>query len=198
MPAKHQNTSVLDEQALPQAVEAALAANERVKYYFTLLQLAVAHAEQPEVDLPSLQAERRAAAIDDEWLDGLVGSARAGRERLLVPRAREVVQRIVDDVGAMVQPFRVRAQAPAAPAAAVAERQAFEQRLARLGPAALAVLGEAGAGLTSRYLSSLTAPRGDDDNLHRLVMELHRALDRLASELPGEDLAGARAYEIAD
>ena len=47
---------------LPSRVNAALAANDRTKYYFTLLQAAVAHAEHPERHAADLRQSVRLAA----------------------------------------------------------------------------------------------------------------------------------------
>ena len=61
----------LNEQALllPSLVNRALAANDRVKYRFTLLQAAQAHAERPDAVTSSLRTERLAAGVPDESLD---------------------------------------------------------------------------------------------------------------------------------
>ncbi|HUW50074.1 MAG TPA: hypothetical protein VMV75_03580 [Sulfuricella sp.] len=44
--------------ALPSLTRQALSANDRAKYYFTLLQSAQYHADQPESPIPRLAMER--------------------------------------------------------------------------------------------------------------------------------------------
>ena len=57
-------------------LNAALAANDRLKYAFSLLQMAVAHAEHPEQPAVALKRERIACSIDDPDLDTVVAGAR--------------------------------------------------------------------------------------------------------------------------
>ena len=52
-------------------LNAALAANDRVKYAFSLLQMALAHAEQPEQPVTNLKRERIACGIDEPDLTPL-------------------------------------------------------------------------------------------------------------------------------
>ena len=67
-------------------LNAALAANDRVKYAFSLLQMALAHAEHPEQPAPTLKRERIACGVDDPDLDACVAAARMVEE--ILPRAR--------------------------------------------------------------------------------------------------------------
>src|ERR1700733_6536662 len=53
----------------------ALTANDRVKYLFSLLQMATSHADHPEQAASSLKRERRACGIDDASLDDMVETA---------------------------------------------------------------------------------------------------------------------------
>ena len=63
MPAKIDILENLGETALllPQLINQALTANDRVKYWLTLFQSARDHADHPTMDVPSLQREREAA-----------------------------------------------------------------------------------------------------------------------------------------
>jgi hypothetical protein len=61
---------------LPTEVEAGLAANDRLKFYFSLLQVARGHADQPDQSSPSLRPEGLAAGVVDANLDHLVTAAR--------------------------------------------------------------------------------------------------------------------------
>ena len=56
---------------LPGLIGEALAANDRVKYRLTLLQVARHHADAPQAPVPGLRAERVTARIDDASLDAL-------------------------------------------------------------------------------------------------------------------------------
>ena len=67
-------------------LNAALAANDRVKYAFSLLQMALAHAEHPEQPAATLKRERIACGIDDPGSRHRGGGSAHGRE--ILPRAR--------------------------------------------------------------------------------------------------------------
>ena len=82
-------------------INAALAANDRLKYYFTLLQMALAHADQPEQAAGTLRPERLAAGIDDVRLDDIVGAARRDEGRYHLPGCGAVLEKIVQDLRIM-------------------------------------------------------------------------------------------------
>jgi hypothetical protein len=98
---------VLDQSALllPARVHEALDANGRVKYYLSLLQLACAHAGAPDAAPVDLSSERERLHIDDPELDGVVASARLGMdERYVVPRLREIIAHVDEDLARMLAP----------------------------------------------------------------------------------------------
>ncbi|MBK9608956.1 MAG: hypothetical protein IPO58_21925 [Betaproteobacteria bacterium] len=60
---------------LPVLLNDGLAANDRAKYYFTLLQAAATHARHPEAQVSSLRRERLASGVDDETCDQVVAAS---------------------------------------------------------------------------------------------------------------------------
>lgn len=54
-----------------------------------------------------------------------------------------------------------------------------------------------GQGLSPDDIVALTGVSESEDSLHRLVMDLHRALNRLAAQCTEEVISGAHAYGIA-
>ncbi len=64
-----------EELLLPELVNAALAANERIKYYFTLLQTAQSRALHPDREFSSLKKEREIAGVENALLDSVVQGA---------------------------------------------------------------------------------------------------------------------------
>lgn len=60
---------------LPGFVNSALSSNDRIKYYFTLLQTAKEKADNPQMEFPSLKTERENAEDEDERLDSVVSEA---------------------------------------------------------------------------------------------------------------------------
>lgn len=178
----------LNEQALllPSLVNRALAANDRVKYRFTLLQAAQAHAERPDAVTSSLRAERLAAGVQDGDLDRVVGdSERVGKERYRIPDSASIVRDALSDVAEMLEPLR---------AAETTESAAFAQRLQ-----AFAVPEPSGDELAADTIQAITSgDRAGRDSLHLLVMDMHRALNALQANLASETISGCRAYGIRD
>ncbi|MEW5966712.1 MAG: hypothetical protein AB1720_06890 [Pseudomonadota bacterium] len=188
MPEKTRILDSLNEQALllPSLVNRALAANDRVKYRFTLLQAAQAHAERPDAVAPSLRAERLAAGVPDGNLDRVVGdSEQLGKGRYRVPESARIVRDAFSDVAEMLEPLRVAESGDSA---------AFAQRLQ-----ALAIADVAGDELAAEQIHAIASgDRAAGDSLHLLVMDMHRALNALQASLASETISGCRAYGIRD
>ena len=167
----------------PAAVNAALAANDRVKFALTLLQAALAHADHPDQPADNLRRERIACGIDDLELDGMIAATRRQAARYHVPGAQRLLARIAADMRVMAAPVL------AAGRTEVATR--LDGLLAAM-PAAENDLLDAGA------VAAMTrARRGAADSLHQLVMDLHKELNGLQAALAQEILEGAAVYGLA-
>lgn len=172
---------------VPALVNQALAANDRAKYYFSLLQLAAAHAARPEEGRPDLRRERIATGEDDAALDGMIAAARRlDKERIALPGASALFGRIRAALDEMIAPLR------AAGDAATAEHESRYAALCaepwcdaedRVSDAAIA--------------RATSGSREAGDSLHLLVMDLHKALNHLQAAYASETLEGARAYLLA-
>ena len=177
--------SELGEQELlvPALVNRGLAANDRVKYFLSLLQAALDHADQPEVPAPTLRRERLAAGVADPKLDSLAAEAvlvSPGRYR--VAGWAEVEARAILAVRDMV-------------AAVEPEGGPSSRRLDAL----LATLGPAPEEITRERLIQLTSGvRSRGDSLHLLVLDLHARLNALQARLATESVDGALAYGLDD
>ncbi|MGZ8202275.1 MAG: DUF47 family protein [Burkholderiales bacterium] len=172
---------------LPALLNAALAANDQVKYLFTLLQLARDRADHPHTVLPNLLQERIACGLDDEEeLDSVVeGSRRDGDEAYRIPHAERILTLIARNIRSMLEPLRG------------AERVEFDelvQRHQRFLLGCAAAQHDAIAGKTLSAITSADRPAGD--SLHLLVIDAHKALNRLQSSIAAETIDGARVYEI--
>lgn len=165
-------------------LNAALAANDRVKYYFSLLQMASAHAEHPDQPAATLKRDRLACGIDDPALDTVVSGARMVGKSCCVAGGARIIARIVEDVRLMATP--VLATNPDGLAAR------FDALLAALPTAA-------DDQLDPQDISAITqAGQGCADSLHRLVMDLHKRLNAMQAALAEESLDGAAAYHLAE
>ncbi|MDR3528955.1 MAG: DUF47 family protein [Rhodopila sp.] len=165
------------------SLNAGLAANDRIKYAFSLLQMALAHAEHPEQATVTLKQERIGCGIDDPDLDTVVAASRMVGKSCRVPAAARIVARIADDTRLMAAP--VLATKP-------------DGLAARLD-ALLGTLPEAKDDLLDPVATSamMQAGHGRADSLHRLVMDLHKQLNGMQATLAEETLDGAAAYNLA-
>lgn len=173
---------------LPGLINEGLAANDRVKYYLTLLQAAAAHAQEPLAAVPDLRGTREASGVTDVSLDDVVAASRSVADGVVfVPGAERLRQLLFDDVDRMLEPLRSSADASVHDA----RYETYRTRLdAHLQAAGRWTTNQLDTGV----LDALTGA-GDDrqDTLHRLVMDLHRELNRLLGEIALETVDGARA-----
>ncbi len=169
---------------LPAWVKAALSANDRLKVYFTVLQSASSHATHPNRDVLDLSKEIAAAGLNTAWLHELASVARRVDEDLFVPDLPRLVKCIEDDLTTMARPVLETTPAGEEP------HRRVQQRLEWLG-------GLANDRLNDRQVEELThGRRGEGDSLHLLVMDLHKKINKLSSELASEVIAGANVWEL--
>jgi uncharacterized protein Yka (UPF0111/DUF47 family) len=166
------------------ALNEALAANDRVKYAFSLLQMALAHAAHPEQPAATLKRERIACGIDDPHLDTAVAGSHIAKGCCHIPGAGRIIARIADDMGLMAAP--VIATKPDGMAARLDGLLGTlpSTTADMVDPAAISAMMQAG--------------HGGADSLHRLVMDLHKRLNVLQVGLAEETLDGAATYNLAD
>lgn len=181
---------ILDETGLllPDLIDRALAANDRIKIVFSWLQSAAAQADRPDGKAPSPVAESRIPGLENLALErGLNGASRQG-DSYHIPAAKAALDLVLTDMAAMLAPF-------AATAAGDGQHAAFQQRLANLSKLP-AVDGDL---LPAGLIAELThARRGEGDSLHLLVMDMHKALNGLQAGIAEESIDGARVYRIAE
>ena len=166
----------------------ALAANDRVKYLFSLLQMAVSHADHPELSAASLKRERIAAGVDDVSLDDMVTTAQRRPHDYRLPGAANVMQRISNEMRVMAEPVI---------ACGKPDYSVRMQALLQTLPTA------ANDCLTAADVTAITQagrPKhgAQTDSLHRLVMDLHKELNAQQAALAEEVLDGASVYSLAD
>ena len=167
---------------LPGRIACSLAANDQVKYYFALLQTARSNADRPRVPAPDLKGERLASQVHDDFLDDVVAGARKDRDgEYRIPHAPKILRRIkagIEDMLACLPDD---------------ERRPFAQRLAHL------TLPQAEQGvMTGEHIDGMTSgARGAGDSFHLVVMDAHRAINRLQAQTAPETLAGAHVHGLS-
>ncbi len=165
----------------------ALAANDRVKYLFSLLQMAVGHADHPDQPAASLKRERLAAGIDDVSLDTMVEAAQLRTGQYQLPGAAKVMTRIAQEMRVMAAPV------------IAAGKPGYAGRLKLLLDTMPAATND---GVTAADIAAITQAErskhgAQKDSLHRLVMDLHKELNALQASLAEEVLDGASVYGLS-
>ena len=171
---------------LPQLLSRALDANDRAKLRMTVLQDALAHAEHPSAPARKLQSEGRVLGLDDIALDATVSGARLiDGEHLALPGGKALIQGLCQDIKLMVEPLKTGDPKTA---------KSFSERLD-------AVDGELSSSaddvVPCELVGSITSARREGrDTAHLLVMDLHRAINRLSAKTAVETLAGASVHGL--
>jgi uncharacterized protein Yka (UPF0111/DUF47 family) len=171
---------------LPSLVAEGLAANDRVKVRMSAMQAAVHRAREPDHPATDLHVECRAAGIAPAALATLIGGAHlAGNGRMTAPNLARLMKEIGDDVATMIR---------AVSAGKSAEGEAMTARLTAIRAAGLL---DAASEIEIAHVARLTGVTEDGaDSLHRLVMDLHKALNRLAAECSEEIVSGAHVFGL--
>ena len=175
---------------LPGLLQAGLAANDRVKYFFTLLQFAQEQCERPAPNPPDLQREREACGVAAAELDGVIAASRGlSGGRCRIPGVAGLLASVLACLNEMLAPVELAQELGLESGAGeYRKRLTAVTRLARgarkdIAPATL--------------ISALTSgERKRGDTAHLLVMDLHKALNRLQGELSRESVDGARVYGL--
>jgi uncharacterized protein Yka (UPF0111/DUF47 family) len=171
---------------LPSLVADGLAANDRIKVRMSALQAAAHHARDPNRPSTDLHVECRAAGIAPAALATLIGGAHLAADgRIAAPNLARLMKEIEGDINEMIR--AVKAGKPA-------EGEATTARLAAIRAAGLL---EAANEIELARIAKLTGVEQDGrDSLHRLVMDLHKALNRLAADCSEQILAGAHVFGL--
>jgi len=111
-----------EELLLPGLINSELVTNDRIKYYFTIRQIAREKAEHPQVEFPSLKTEREDEGEEDEKLDRIVTEALKPEQDTYF-FAGEILSRIWTYMDEMLKPLLVVGKP---------EGMKYESRLAEL------------------------------------------------------------------
>ena len=171
---------------LPFLLNEALSANDRAKYRLTLLQTAKAHGDFPDAPFSDLHTERLACGIIDPSYDAVVAeTAKRGSDAYAIPRLSELCAALRADLTAMLAPLA---------AAQHSEAAAFQRRLQELSGAAL--LNDDGTIGGERIVALTAGDPAGGDSLHLLIMDMHKALNRLQAGIATDTVSGALTYGL--
>lgn len=171
---------------LPSLVAEGLAANDRIKVRLGALQAAHAHAREPDRAATVLEVESRAAGMAPAAIASLIrGAHLIGENRLCAPSLAKLIKEIQGDLETMIR------------AVTAGDPSEGEQANARLNAMRTAGLLNASSEIELARIARLTGVGQEgSDSLHRLVMELHKTLNKLAADCSEEVLAGAHVVGL--
>lgn len=169
-----------DELLKPARVKAALAANDRLKLYLSVLQAADERADRADAPTLDLSREFAAAGVNAPWLADLPASAYREGRTLHVPELSRLGALLREDLRTMARPLEGDAD--------------FDTRLAHWSAWLEALSPDE---LVPEQLHALVSgKRGAEDSVHVLIMDLHKALNRIAAALSSEDIDGAHVWQL--
>jgi hypothetical protein len=171
---------------LPALIADGLAANDRVKVRLSVLQAAGRHSRDANGARFDLTGECHAAGIDPLAVESLVnGASLTAGDQIAAPGLSRLVADIWDDVTAMIGAVK---------AGDAAQGDTALQRLATIKSAGPSASDDT---VSAAHIGRLTGLSGENgDSLHRLIMDMHKALNRLSEEHAEEVLAGAHVYGL--
>nr|HML27021.1 hypothetical protein [Methanomethylovorans sp.] len=171
---------------VPGLLNSALTANNRIKYYFTLLQTARERAMHPEKDYPNLRMERITSGENDSSMDIVVNSTlKIDENSYLLPYSGKILDSILCCIDEMIKPFAVSFRTDASE---------FSSRLEKLRYDVTSMEAEL---VTGDFIQRITSgDRETGDSLHLLVMDMHRALNQLQQAVAVEMIDGASTYML--
>lgn len=171
---------------LPSLVAEGLSANDRIKVRLGALQAAQAHAREPDRPASTLEVESRAAGIAPAEIASLINGAHMmGESRLCAPSLAKLMKDVQRDIETMIR------------AVSAGDASEGERATARLNAIRAAGLLNASSEIEFARIARLTGiGQEDGDSLHRMVMELHKALNKLAADCSEEILAGAHVFGL--
>ncbi|MBO0860903.1 MAG: DUF47 family protein [Chloracidobacterium sp.] len=176
---------------LPTLVNRALAANDRVKYLFTLLQMAKSRADFPDAEFTDLSRERLACGVEDASFDSVIAhSRRLANDTYHVEQAGRIYDLLLEDLGEMLKPVTANAEKAFANGA----ETNYVARFEKLTGSGTQVTDHTVNGAEINAMTS--ARREQGDSLHLLVMDLHKELNRLQARISEESFEGAQVYGI--
>ena len=171
---------------VPGLVNSALIANNKIKYYFTLLQSAREKAQQPEKEYSNLKTERITAGENDTSLDTVVNSAmKVEEDSYLIPGSGKIIDSILWCMDEMIKPLLISSWVDAAE---------FSLRLEELRSKITSGNTEL---VTGELIQQITSGnREKSDSLHLLVMDMHHELNQLQKAVAVEMIDGASTYML--
>ena len=201
----------MKELLLPRLISDSLDANDRVKYFFSLLQTAKLHADNSQIELSNLSNEREDCGISEISFDRVVECSIKKTDvenSYYIPNVNGIFANIVENINQMLLPLqtfsdtayqkdkRDTSTLTNSKAIEIADynnlRNRFKDLLARFPKMDEDVISDL---LIDRIVSG--EPK-NGDSFHLIVMGIHKELNKLQFLIYQESIDGARVYGITE
>jgi len=177
---------------LPKTINDALMANDRVKYFITLLQLSKNFADDPKSEHPDLKKERLLCNINNSSFDTVISQTiKDENNNYKIPILPLIFENIKSNIREMITPLEISGKV------SIDDNTKFISYTRRFER--LIGLQQDLNNLSSLMINQITSANRDyNDSLHILVMDLHKELNKLQSAISNESLGGAKVYSIQE
>ncbi len=196
---------------LPKLISDAFDANDRVKYFFSLLQMAKHHADNPQIELSNLRNEREECGIQDTNLDRVVEYSVKTPDLenyYYIPNVNPIIANIIENIKQMILPlqtfFEPTDQKRIHDSNLVTNSKLFQiadyDSLRNRFKDLLATIPRIDEDIISDLIidNIISGEPKNRDSFHLLVMGIHKELNRLQSLIYHESIDGAKVYGITD
>ena len=197
---------------LPKLISDALDANNRVKYFFALLQMAKQHADNPQLELSNLRNEREEYSIQDTSFDRVVECSikKPDRENYYyIPNLNSIVANVIENINQMIIPLQTFIDESDQKGTSDSNIQTnsnavlignftslcnrFKDLCARITPTTEENV------ISGLDIDSITSGEPKNlDSFHLVVMGIHKEINRLQLVIYQESINGAKVYGITD
>jgi uncharacterized protein Yka (UPF0111/DUF47 family) len=201
----------MKELLLPKLISDALEANDRVKYFFSLLQSAKYHADKSQMEFLNLRREREECGISEISFDSVVESSTVKADlqnSYYIPNVKRIVDDIVQNINQIILPLQtfsdITIQREKHDSSILTNSKVdqvvdydnlhdrFKNLLARMPKIEGDVISD-----TIIDLIVSGEPK-NGDSFHLIVMGVHKELNKLQFLIYQESIDGARVYGITD
>ena len=174
---------------LPELLKEGLIANDRVKYYFTLLQNSKSKILNLKDMTKDLLEERERLKIDKVAYDDILDNCSLVQENTIyIPGLEKVLKEIHKCIKTMLKPLELMEQT-----------ERLDEYVNRFSFMQNILLTNYNDIIDFEVIDSIiSADRSEKDTLHLLVMDLHKELNNLLSLIALESIDGANVFDIKE
>jgi uncharacterized protein Yka (UPF0111/DUF47 family) len=201
----------MKELLLPKLISDALEANDRVKYFFSLLQAAKYHADKSDKEFSNLRSEREECGISEISFDSVVESSTVKADvqnSYHIPNVKRINDNIVQNINQIILPLQTFSDI-------TLQREKHESSILTNSKVVQVVDYDNLSDRFNNLLARMPRMEGDvisdtiidlivsgepknGDSFHLIVMGVHKELNKLQSLIYQESIDGARVYGITD